>query len=116
MKVFTIAIHKDGKLVPASSELIEAAKSPGGELITAILSDNAEPLANELALRGGGKVLTVSHESLKLFNDEIYTRVLSQLLTKWSPDVVLGPASVYGKCNRNRTSFERRIEKSSKFY
>jgi len=97
MKVFTIAMHKDGKLTSASFELISTAKSIGGELITAVLSDNAEPLANELASRGGGKVLAVSHESLKLFNDEIYAKVLSRLLTKWSPDVVLGPASVYGK-------------------
>ncbi len=97
MKILTVALHKDGKLVPASFELIEAAKSLGGELYTAVLAANAELLANELASRGGGKVLAVSHESLDLYNDQVYAAVLTALIAKHTPDLVLGPASSYGK-------------------
>ncbi len=97
MKIFTVATQKDGKLVAASFELIEAAKSLGGEVITAILAEDAKAMASELASRGGGKVLAVSHPQLKYFNDEVYVKTLSQLIAKYSPDVIMGPASFYGR-------------------
>ena len=53
MKIFTVAMQKDGKLVAASYELIEAAKSLGGEIHTAILAEDASSLASDLASRGG---------------------------------------------------------------
>lgn len=97
MKIFTVAMQKDGKLVAASYELIEAAKSLGGEIYTAILAEDASSMASELASRGGGKVLAVSHPELKNYNDETYVKVISQLISKYSPDLVLGLASFYGK-------------------
>jgi electron transfer flavoprotein alpha subunit len=97
MKVFAVALQKDGKLTSASFELLEAAKSLNGELYTVIMAEQAEPLASELASRGGGKVLAVSHPSLRYYNDEVYVNVLTELISKYSPDVVLGPATFYGK-------------------
>lgn len=101
MKILTIALQKEGQPIPASYELIEAAKSIGGEIMTAFLSDSDNGAA-DLASRGGGQVLVVTHESLKLFNDEIYCRVLKALIEKHAPDVVLGPASFYGKALMGR--------------
>ncbi|MFZ5979986.1 MAG: electron transfer flavoprotein subunit alpha/FixB family protein [Candidatus Zixiibacteriota bacterium] len=97
MKILTVALQKDGKLAPASFELLEAAKSLSGEILTAVLADNAEALAGELASRGGGKVLAVSNPALSFFNDEIYAKVLSELISKHTPDLVLGSATFYGK-------------------
>ncbi|UCG62428.1 MAG: electron transfer flavoprotein subunit alpha/FixB family protein [Candidatus Zixiibacteriota bacterium] len=97
MKIFTVALQKDGKLLAGSYELIEAAKSLGGEIYTAILAEDASSLASELASRGGGNVLVVSHPQLKHYNDDVYVKVLSSLIAKYSPNVVLGPASFYGK-------------------
>ena len=34
---------------------------------------------------------------LKIFNDELYTNVITELIGKYSPDLVLGPATFYGK-------------------
>ncbi len=96
MKTLTIALQKNGNLVPASFELIEVAKSLGGEVMTLVLAENAEAMANDLAGRGGGKVLAVSHEALKDFNDEVYAKVISGIIEKYSPDLVLGPSSFYG--------------------
>jgi len=96
MKILTIALQKDGQPIPASYELIAAARSLGGEIMTAYLADS-DAGASDLAARGGGKVLTVTHESLKLFNDEIYCKVLTSLIEKHQPDIVLGPATFYGK-------------------
>ncbi len=97
MKILIFATQKDSGIVAATYEVIEAAKSLGGDICTAVLAENAEPLAAELASRGGGKVLAVSNPALKYFNDEIYTRVMMELISRYSPDLVLGPATFYGK-------------------
>ncbi len=97
LKALVIAEQKNGKLSNISFELITAAGKTGGEIITACLAENAEPLAKELAGRGAGKVLAVSNSSLKYFNDEIYTNLLTSLISKYQPQVVLGPATFYGK-------------------
>jgi len=96
MKVLTIALQKNGALSGSAFELIEAAKSLGGELFTVVLAESADSLAGELAQRGGGKVLAVSNPAAKDFNDEVYAKVIAELIGKYSPDVVLGPASFYG--------------------
>lgn len=97
MKTFIVSLQKDGKLVSASFELIEAAKSLGGEIYTVIMAEQADFLAQELASRGGGKVLAVSDPSLRYYNDGVYVNVLSELISKYSPDLILGPATFYGK-------------------
>lgn len=97
MKILAVALQKNGKLLPTSFELIQAARSLGGELTTVILAENAQPLAEELVSRGGGKVLAVSEPGLKDFNDEIYGRVISELISRHAPDVVFGAATFYGK-------------------
>ena len=97
MKILIVSLQKDGKLVSTSFELIEAAKSLGGELYTVVMAEQADTLATELASRGGGKVLAVSHPNLRYYNDEVYVNVLSELIAKFSPDLVLGPATFYGK-------------------
>lgn len=102
MKCLAVALQKDGALASASFEVIEAAKGLGGEICTALLAEQPQNLAAELAGRGAGKVLTVAHPSLKYFNDEIYAKVLSELIKKYSPDVVLVPASSYGKALASR--------------
>jgi electron transfer flavoprotein alpha subunit len=97
VKILIVSLQKDGKLVSTSFELIEAAKSLGGELYTVVMAEQADTLANELASRGGGKVLAVSHPNLRYYNDEVYVNVLSELIAKFLPDLVLGPATFYGK-------------------
>lgn len=97
MKTLAVALQKNGKLLSASFETVEAAKSLGGELLTVVLAEAAEPMAQELASRGGGQVLAVSHPSLASFNDEIYGKVISALVARHAPSIVLGPATFYGK-------------------
>ena len=104
MKILTIALQKNGQLTSASYELIEAAKNLGGEISTLIMAENATPLAEDLASHGGGKVIAVSNLSLKYLNDEIYCKVIKEVVEKYSPDVVLGSASFYGKSLFGRLS------------
>lgn len=97
MKILVVALQKGGNIVGASNELLSAAKGLGGDIHTAVLGENVDDLAKDLAARGGGKVLAVSDPKLKDFNDEIYVNVISELVGKYSPDLVIGPATFYGK-------------------
>ncbi len=97
MKILAIAFQKENKLSSASFEVIQAAKSISEDISTAILAEIADSMAAELASRGGGQVLAVSDGSLKMFNEELYANVLSALIKKHRPDVILCPASLYGK-------------------
>jgi electron transfer flavoprotein alpha subunit len=97
VKTLVITEQKNGKLSNVSFELISAAKQLGGEIITICLAEAANGLASELASRGGGKVLAISHSSLKNYNDEIYGKVLSAMIEKYRPNLILGPATFYGK-------------------
>jgi len=96
MKILNVALQKDGKLVSASLELIAAAKELGGEIYTVVLAADMAALADELAAKGGGKVLAVANPALGYFNEEVYAKVISELIGKYSPDLVLGSATFYG--------------------
>ena len=97
MNILVVALQKNGQLMPASLELITAARQLGGELSTAILAADAQPLAEQLAARGAGKVLPISNPALEHFNDEVYAKVVAELVGKTSANLVLGPANSYGK-------------------
>lgn len=97
MKILNIALQKDGKLVASSYELIEAAKSLGGEIYTLVLAENATELASDLVAHGGGKVIAISNPALKFVNDDIYCKVIKEIVAKYSPDLILGSANFYGK-------------------
>lgn len=102
MKILVVALQKDGAMVPATYEVVEAAKGLGGEVHTALLAESPDALAEELTKRGGGKVLSVANPALKFFNDEIYARVVSALIKKHNPNVVMTPATFYGKAMLSR--------------
>ena len=93
MKILLVALQKKGQIMSAAYELISTAKQLGGELTTVVLAGHAEPLANDLAARGGGKVLAVSNPALEHFNDEVYAKALAELVAKHAPQLVLGPAN-----------------------
>ncbi len=97
MKTLVVALQKDGKLVSASLEAIEAAKSVGGELFTSVLAADAAGLSAGLASKGGGKVLAVSDPTLRYFTDDLYARVISGLIKKYAIELVICPATFYGK-------------------
>jgi electron transfer flavoprotein alpha subunit len=96
-KILIVAEQKGGKVSNVSYELISVAKKIGGEIMTACLAESADGIAGELAAHGGGKVLAVSNPALKYFDDEVYGRVITSLIKKYQPQLVIGPATIYGK-------------------
>ncbi|MFQ5606755.1 MAG: electron transfer flavoprotein subunit alpha/FixB family protein [Candidatus Zixiibacteriota bacterium] len=97
MKILVIAEQKDGALDSSAFEALGAVSSLGAEVFSALLAVDAAPLAEELARRGGGRVLAVSHPSLALFNQEIQRAVLSELIEKHKPDAVVAAGRMSGK-------------------
>ncbi len=97
LNVLIVAEQKNGKLANVSYELIAAAKKSGGTIMTVCLAESAEGMAAELAARGGGKVLAISNPALKFYSDDIYAKVISAVIKKYQPQLVLGPATFYGK-------------------
>jgi electron transfer flavoprotein alpha subunit len=97
VKTLVVIEQKNGKISGISFELISAAMKVSRDIMTACLAENAAGPAEEVASRGGGKVLAVSHPALKYFNDEVYARVISELIKKYQPRLVIGPATFYGK-------------------
>ncbi len=97
MRILVIALQKNDKPIAASFELIGLAKSLSQDIQTVFLAENAAGGAQELASRGGGKILTISKPIFKYFNEEAYAATVSQVIKKYKPDVILAPASLNGK-------------------
>ncbi len=97
MKTLVIALQKEGQIGSVAYELISAAGALGAEVSTVIMAEDAEKLAGDLASRGGGKVLAVSNPALGFFNEEIYAKVVGELVERHGFDLVIGPATFYGR-------------------
>jgi len=96
MKILTIAEQKENLLANVSFESIAAAKSLGGEVITALLAAETGEMAQALVAKGV-KVFAFAHADLRFFSDEAYTRLLKGLIDREKPDVVIGSATFYSK-------------------
>ena len=97
MKILVVALHKNSRIMPVTYELLTAARQIGGEVATAVLARDVESLSEPLTAHGGGQILAVSNPVLEFFNDEVYARVLAELIKRHSPHLILGPANSYGK-------------------
>ena len=97
MKTLIIALLKNGNCISADYEMITAANGIGGEVVSVVMSNEAAPAAQAFASRGGGRVLAVSHPSLEHFNDEICAKVIGEIIGKVSPNLIIAPATSYGK-------------------
>lgn len=102
MKVLIIALHKNGKPISGAYELIQAAKAVSNELYTIVLGEEATGPAQALASRGAGKVLAVSKPIFKYFNEEAYVCAISEVISKYRPEIVLAPATLSGKAMMSR--------------
>jgi electron transfer flavoprotein alpha subunit len=97
MKVLVVGLAKKAQIMSATFELITAARQVADDVTTAVLAADAGAVAEPLTTRGGGVVVAVSNPALEAFNDEIYAKTLKELIEKYQPQLVLGPANSYGK-------------------
>ncbi|MFA6635655.1 MAG: electron transfer flavoprotein subunit alpha [Candidatus Omnitrophota bacterium] len=99
--VWVFAEQKKGKVQSVAYELLgkgrELADKLGVDLCAVLLGDKVEAECAELVARGADKVYMVDNPKLKAYLDDPYTKVLTRLVGKYKPEIVLCGATVIGR-------------------
>ncbi len=111
--VWVFAEQKKGKIQSISFELLgkgrELADKLGVDLCAVFLGDKIKEEANELIARGADKVYLVESPKLGIYQDDPYTDVLSCLIGKHKPEVVLCGATTIGRSLISRVAVTLRV-------
>jgi electron transfer flavoprotein alpha subunit len=99
--VWVFSEQKKGVIQSVSFELLskgrELADKLGTELCAVYLGENTEESCNELIKRGADTVYCVDSPYLKDYQDDPYTKVLIDLISKYKPEIVLCGATTIGR-------------------
>ncbi len=92
---------RDGALKKASLSAVSAAKDyvskAGGDVILAVLGNNVDSVAEEVAKLGVAKVLKAQGADLENYVAESYTQVLKQIAEANDASAIFGTATAQGK-------------------
>jgi len=97
---WVFAEQRDGRLAGVVFELLGAGRRLADDLgvhLSAVLLGGNESLARELIHWGADRVYHCPDPVLMRFSDEIYTEVLSRLITEHRPGIVLAGATPVGR-------------------
>lgn len=99
--VWVFCEQKRGTIQPVAFELLgkgrELADKLKTELAAVLLGFEIEGKAQDLIHRGADVVYAIDHPALKNFLDEPYANVLTRLIKKYKPDIVLSGATSIGR-------------------
>ncbi len=99
--VWVVAEQDDSKLKSVSLELVSEGRRLADELheeLHAILVGcNISELARQLSAQGAEKIYLVEHEVLKCYTTDAYTDVISGLINRHKPSIVLFGATANGR-------------------
>jgi len=99
--VWIFCEQKKGKVQSVSFELLgkgqELAKKLKVSLCAVLLGDGMEEACRELISRGADKIYLVDSPKLKAYQDDPYTKVLTALVAKYKPEIVLCGATTIGR-------------------
>ena len=99
--VWVFAEQRNGRIAGVVLELLgegkKLAEKLGADLSAVLLGDNIEKHANELICYGADKVYIIDAPVLENFNDEVYGKVLIDLIREHKPEVVLSGATAIGR-------------------
>jgi len=108
--VWVYAEQRNGILAPVVLELLgkgsELATDLGCELTAVLLGHNIKHLSEDLIAYGADKVIMVDDPNLQNFIDQPYSKALSELAKKYSPEVILAGATVIGRSFIPRVAIE----------
>ncbi|THB79796.1 MAG: 4Fe-4S dicluster domain-containing protein [Desulfobulbaceae bacterium] len=90
-----------GELAPVSLELLgvgrNLADSRGVQLSAVLLGHLTENTADQLIAHGADQVFRADNPGLELFSDEIYEKILSDLILEKKPEIILAGATAIGR-------------------
>lgn len=99
-EVWIWAEQRDGRLMGVSSEILgkacQLAEKLGVGVAAVLLGEKVEGLAKELIAYGAGKVYLVEDPLLRLYQSDLYTRVISELVKRHKPEILLLGATAVG--------------------
>ncbi len=98
--VWVFAEQRDGKVAPVAYELLGIGRKLANDLdteLSALLFGGSESEANELIKWGADKVYLSKNEIFRKFNDEPYSKLLTSLIKKYRPEIVLAGATSIGR-------------------
>jgi electron transfer flavoprotein alpha subunit len=88
-KTLIVGEVQNGAIREASLELVALARKLGGELVSLVIGKGVGGAAEELAKKGGGKVLCADDAALGNYAPEPYAAVIRRAIELESPDLVL---------------------------
>jgi electron transfer flavoprotein alpha subunit len=100
--VWTVAEQRQGELVKISLEMLTPARTIADKLqtrLTVVLigDSGVSALARELIEHGADHVICVEHPALRLYRTQPYSEILTDLVLKRKPEIVLIGASRQGR-------------------
>ena len=99
--VWIVAEIKDEKVRKVSFELLGKAKELADELkqkvCVLLLGDNVKKYAQDFSNRGAKRIYVAEHEALKDYYTETYSSVVTGIISKYKPNIVLYPATINGR-------------------
>lgn len=99
--VWVFCEQKNGKIQSISFELLAKARELADKLGTSVsavfLGHNIEPQAQDLIYHGADSVYLVDSKEVANYQDEPYTEVLSKLIHKYKPEILLCGATTLGR-------------------
>ncbi len=99
--VWVFAEQRGGVMPEVVAELMgqgrRLADELGVELGAVLLGSGVDGLSKELMALGADRVYVADHESLTLFNDDVYCSVLTQAIKDHQPEVLLAGATSIGR-------------------
>jgi len=98
--VWVFAEQREGKVVSVAHELLGAGRRLADELktdLSAVLFGSTAEEAKELVKWGADKVYHCNSPFFEKFNDEPYSKLLTDLINKYKPEVVLAGATPIGR-------------------
>lgn len=99
--VWVFAEQRNGKIASVVLELLgegrKLADKLGVDLSAVFFGDSVEMQTNELISYGADKVYVADAPILRDFNDEIYSKVLVDLINEYKPEIVLSGATAVGR-------------------
>ncbi|MCT4619735.1 MAG: electron transfer flavoprotein subunit alpha [Marinisporobacter sp.] len=99
--VWVYAEQRQGEIMPVVVELLgegkKLANEIGTELCAVVAGHNIEGLAKELVAYGADKVYVLDHELLENFTTDGYTKVITDAINEYKPEIVLYGATHIGR-------------------
>jgi electron transfer flavoprotein alpha subunit len=99
--VWIVAEIKDGHVRNVSYELLGKAKELANELnqkvCVLLIGDQIKKFLQDFSKRGANKIYVAEHEALKYYYTETYSSVLTGIISRYNPNIVLYPATINGR-------------------